>query len=579
MENKQLDDSQLPWVHQVILLVVSFLLVSFGQPAWCWWCGLLAAACGYGLFWRVLICYATRWQRFWLAAAWFTAVQLVQLSWFLSHPYYYIYPIYFLFALGEGVQFGIVSLLLDIRYLDRFKRIFLIAALWTVFEWSRLFILAGLSWNPVGIALTGSLYPMQAASLFGVYGLSFWVIFVNLLWLRSWKKHWAPLAMTLWLFAASLPYLYGVMQLGMYAEILEQDHTNGKNQLNIVLVNTTFPEEESLGSSDPKKMMAYVLEEWRQILKGVKKQHGKPIDLMLFPECIVPYGTYTCVFPLETVRAVFHEILGPQSLHALPVPAPPYARQINTPQGDVFLVNNAFWAQGLANYFQSGVLIGLEDAEDKSAGHREFYSGALYFSPFSAQLSSLKPAERYEKRILVPLGEYIPFDFCRALAASYGVHGSFTHGREAKVFMAGKVPFGISICYEETFGHMMRENKQLGASVLVNLTSDVWYPFSRLPQQHFDHARLRTVENGIALVRSCNMGLTAAVDSLGRMIAVMGKPEEQMGSTAESILLSVPTYSYQTLYSCFGDSLIIGFSVMILLLGLIMTNQNNQEKP
>lgn len=563
-KNEYLPISQL---RQTGFLILAFLLVSLGQPSWSWWFGLLAAAGGYALFWRVLVSYPTPRQRFWLATVWFTAVQLIQLSWFLSHPYLYIYPIYFLLSLAEGVQFGLISLLIDIRYIDKFKRILLITALWTLFEWSRLFILAGFSWNPIGLSLTGSIYAMQAASLFGVFGLSFWVIFVNLLLLRSWKKHWAPAALSLWLLAAGLPYLYGSIQLNLHGNSSTHQQDSLDHHLNVVLVNTTFPAEESLSLIEPNAMISYALEEWRQILKGIKKQSGNPIDLMLFPESIVPYGTYTTVYPLERVQAIFEDVLGPESLHSLPLPKSPYARHIRTAQEEIVFVNNAFLVQGLANYFQANLLIGLEDAEDTLLGQREFYSAAMYFLPLipQTQLPLIPPATRYEKRILVPMGEYIPFDFCKALAAGYGVQGSFTHGKEAKVFMAGKVPFGVSICYEETFGHIMRESRQLGAALLVNLTSDVWYPFSRLPQQHFDHARLRSVENGIPLIRSCNMGLSGAVDSLGRIIAVMGQPEEQKGSTANSILFSVPTYNYQTLYSHFGDHLIIGICLVIVL--------------
>src|SRR5690606_27562937 len=98
----------------------------------------------------------------------------------------------------------------------------------------------------------------------------------------------------------------------------------------------------------------------------------------------------------------------------------------------------------------------------------------------------------------------------------------FTPGTKAQVIEHPKVKVGVCICYEETFGNLMRENKQLGASLLVNLTSDVWYPNSSLPWQHFDHARLRTVEMGLPLVRACNTSVTASLDSLGRVEGVLG---------------------------------------------------------
>ena len=161
------------------------------------------------------------------------------------------------------------------------------------------------------------------------------------------------------------------------------------------------------------------------------------------------------------------------------------------------------------------------------------------------------------------MGEYIPFSFAKGLAEAYGLTGSFTHGKEAKVFN-GKIKMGLSICYEETYGHMMRENKHKGAEILLNLTSDIWYPNSRLIYQHFDLARLRTVENGIPLLRACNTGITAGIDSLGRVTAQLGKDGQNIEAISDSLRVAVPLYSYNTLYTYYGDWLIVGISLFAI---------------
>ncbi len=139
--------------------------------------------------------------------------------------------------------------------------------------------------------------------------------------------------------------------------------------------------------------------------------------------------------------------------------------------------------------------------------------------------------------------------------------------KSRKVF-ASKVPLSASICYEETFSHHMRQSRQKGASMFVNLTNDNWYPNSKLPQQHFDHARLRAVENGVPMVRACNTGVTAAIDSLGRII---GQITEE--TRAGVLVAKVPLYHYSTLYSFWGDwgivSLSAAFSFNLLLFGRI----------
>lgn len=545
---------------QIVFTLLSLCIVAFGQPIWGGVIGSIAASVGYALFWRVLLYYEKFWSRFWLATIWFACVQFIQMFWMLSHPYSYIYFLYVLFAFGLGIQFGVLGGLITPKNLSRFFSMIAIAALWTIFEWSRLFFFSGYTWNPVGLALTGNLYSLQIASLGGVFLLSFWVILTNLLALRGWWMNSLKMKIA-WTCVAILPYAYGVVHVQIHTQAME---SQSKQYLKTVLVQTVFLPEEAMGFDDVKSMAVYIIEEWSDILKIIQKQHGKSIDLMVLPEYVVPGGTYSFLFPYEVVRSVFQEVLGPQSIEAFPALNEPLARQVQTLNGPTFMVNNAFWAQAIANYFKTGVLIGLEDAVNNSEGKREYYSAAQYFVSQDEDSTSSIPAQRYEKRVLLPLGEYIPFAFCRALAAEYGVQGSFTPGKEAKVFIANAVPFGLSICYEETFGDLMRENKQAGAKLLVNLTSDVWYPNSQLPRQHFTHALLRTVESGIPLVRASNVGITGAVDSLGRTIKIAGGEISNPEWQAEAIYLDIPIYTYSTLYTSYGDFLIIGLSFLIL---------------
>ena len=85
--------------------------------------------------------------------------------------------------------------------------------------------------------------------------------------------------------------------------------------------------------------------------------------------------------------------------------------------------------------------------------------------------------------------------------------------------MSSSVKISPSICMEEMYSFIVRGGRLLNADLLLNITNDGWYPNSRLPKQHFDHGRIRAVENGLPLVRACNTGVTGAVDALGREIA------------------------------------------------------------
>ncbi len=542
------------------LLVLSFVIVAFGQPLWSGWLGLVAAIGGFACFWRVLLEIPNAKERFCVAMGWYAGVQVVQLSWFFSHPYLYIYGVTLFCAWLMGAQWGLVAIWIKPQTFRHFPRLLALAGLWTLLEWSRLFLLSGLPFNPVGLSLSSALYPLQLASLGGIYGLSFWVILTNLLFLRAWIQPKSWLKWAAGGGAALLPYAVGWGHLTLH----EQAFVHHSKTLQVVLVQSALPIEENLTFQSADEARQFVLGEWRQALSTLQKHVGQTIDLIVFPEYLVPYGTYHHVFPVDEVQSLFQELFGDVS-KAFPSHAEsPYIDSLwaNNGTGRQWLVSNAYLAQTLANFFQAHVIIGLEDSFYVNQRKAESYSAAFHFIPGSNQLP-----KRYEKQVLVPMGEYIPFAWCQRLAAQYGITGSFTSGKGAKIF-DGPVLFGTSICYEEMYGHLMRENRVKGAELLVNLTNDGWYPHSCLPKQHFDHARLRTVENGMPLVRACNTGVTGGVDSLGRIVGVLGDDHMQVQEVADSIRLSVPLYHYQTVYAQSGDLPVILLSSLCLLGGI-----------
>ena len=102
----------------------------------------------------------------------------------------------------------------------------------------------------------------------------------------------------------------------------------------------------------------------------------------------------------------------------------------------------------------------------------------------------------------------------------------------------------------------MRNSRKEGAELFVNITNDVWFPGTRLPWLHLDHGRIRAAENGVYLLRSCNTGVTAVVESTFPVSDTIGG----VLSTA------IQTRSYPTLYTLWGD-----LPILILSLGLFFS--------
>ena len=84
--------------------------------------------------------------------------------------------------------------------------------------------------------------------------------------------------------------------------------------------------------------------------------------------------------------------------------------------------------------------------------------------------------------------------------------------------MAFAPPLGPLICYEAIFsGQVLPEEPRPG--LLLNVTNDGWFGRTIGPYQHFHQARVRSVEEGLPLVRAANTGISAVIDAYGRTLA------------------------------------------------------------
>ena len=212
-------------------------------------------------------------------------------------------------------------------------------------------------------------------------------------------------------------------------------------------------------------------------------------------------------------------------------------------------VTNGWIAQQLADHFGAQVIAGFDDYDKENA-----YNAAFLFSP---QRSA---PERYEKRTLMPAVEYIPPFAAAFLSTHFGLISSFDEGTEAKVF-ASRVPLGIAICSDEAYSDIVRQQRANGAELLVSISNDGWYPYSRLSRQHFEQGRLRAAENGVPLVRSCNTGVTGVIDCFGKSLAELPVDDGQV----HVLCFDVPLRSFPTLYTFWGDRAVLLIALLFIV--------------
>lgn len=133
-------------------------------------------------------------------------------------------------------------------------------------------------------------------------------------------------------------------------------------------------------------------------------------------------------------------------------------------------------------------------------------------------------AARYDKSHLVPLGEYVP---ARGVMAGLGlarlVPGDydFRAGPGLRTLtLPGAPPVGPLICYEVIFpGAVVDAGNRPGW--LVNVSNDAWYG-DWGPPQHLAQAQLRSIEEGLPMVRATPTGVSAIIDAHGNLVARQG---------------------------------------------------------
>jgi apolipoprotein N-acyltransferase len=86
-----------------------------------------------------------------------------------------------------------------------------------------------------------------------------------------------------------------------------------------------------------------------------------------------------------------------------------------------------------------------------------------------------------------------------------------------------------------------------GAELLINISNDGWFAKSYARDQHLLMVRMRAAENRRWLLRSTNDGITATIDTAGRLRGTLPNYVQSTSYTGFNYTSS------QTLYTRFGD--------------------------
>jgi apolipoprotein N-acyltransferase len=334
-------------------------------------------------------------------------------------------------------------------------------AAWVATEFLRGIVFGGFPWVLLGDSQVTVLPVAQIASVFGVYGVSFLVAFVNgaiaYAMLTAGRRRAAAIA-------SAAIVLIAIGAWGT-ARIADGSLTRTGTPIRVGLIQANVAQEDKWRSGEARRIFTTYIAMTRDAV-------SRGAEYVIWPESATPF-----MFERDPV--------GQEALRAL-------ARELRVP-----------------------ILFGSD--QEVTRPEPALYNAAFLVTPDG------KTAAVYRKIHLVPWGEFIPMKrllfFVSPLVDSFT---DFSPGTEMVLLPVNSHLTSTAICYEVVYPSLIRQAVQAGSELLTTITNDAWYGHSSAPYQHFALASMRAIEQGRYLVRAANTGISGVVDPYGRIVRQSG---------------------------------------------------------
>jgi apolipoprotein N-acyltransferase len=446
------------------------------------------------------------------------------LQW-MRYADYRMYATWILLAIYCSLYFP--ATLWGIRLLDsrRVPLIVSVPLVWVGLEFLRSFLMTGFAWYYLGHTQHDVLPMIQITDLGGVYLVSALVAAVNAFLfdclyqqpeVREWfgqsklepAREYASIDFfnrsffADWHFRRNLILEGAILAAALvgtliYGQVrLSQD--NFADGPIVCLLQSNLPQQIRNDADKPGDAASEVVKEFSKLCERASRGHHPPPDIIIWPETSYP--------------AEWIDISG---------------LKIEDASEDLCRAELAI-RQRLSDTARiTGMphLIGMNTScvfkgEGKDPYKVRRYNSALYVN----RQGSI--TERFDKMHRVPFGEYVPLKdwlpFMNAFAP-YDFDYSIQQGEKFTRFKLKNHTFGVVICYEDTDPFLARRylNKDGDGEpvdFLVNISNDGWFDGSSEHEQHLAVSRFRAIECRRAMVRAVNMGVSAVIDSNGRVL-------------------------------------------------------------
>jgi apolipoprotein N-acyltransferase len=339
-------------------------------------------------------------------------------------------------------------------------RIFALAAALSLAEWLRGHVLTGFPWNDFGMVLGGNLIFAQAASIFGLYGLTLAsvLIFAAPALLGDAKpKRLLPAVAAATLAALAI---FGLARL--------QNDAGEIKDARLRVVQPNIPLDE------------FRADRADQLLEHYLELSGRSVSSQL---------------------ADITHVFWPES--AFP-----------------FIISRNGGALALIGSRLQGAILFTGAARVEIEGRDATYFNAINIISGGEVLENYDKMHLAPFGEYMPFARFLAK---AGITQFVSIPGGFESGVSSRLLTSpGLPPVFPMVCYESIFPDEIADrvnSETLRPGLLLNVTNDGWFGATPGPYQHFAQARLRAIEQGLPLIRSANTGISAIIDPFGRTIA------------------------------------------------------------
>ena len=182
--------------------------------------------------------------------------------------------------------------------------------------------------------------------------------------------------------------------------------------------------------------------------------------------------------------------------------------------------------------------------------------------------NKFKILHQYDKKKLVPFGEFLPF---KRYLTKFGFkkitegYGAFSKGDTKNKIIFRNANILPLICYELIFPELSQKSSSQN-NLIINISEDGWFGNTIGPHQHFAKAIFRSIENDSFLIRSANKGVSAIISNKGKVIKKLNIAE------SGSIEMNIPLIKSD--YKNKNDLIFFTLLFTYLFIFLIFKNKN-----